>query len=73
MVPSAAARIGRRRIGLDAADEVLEALVPDDARVPWRRVQPAERHGLDGRLPNFSRHLARARNREDRRFRGLLR
>jgi hypothetical protein len=64
---------GEVRVGLDAADEVLEALVLDGARVPWRRVQRGERHGLHGEGFNLSRHLARARNMEGRRFRGLFR
>jgi hypothetical protein len=53
---------GEVRVGLDAADEVLEALVLDGARVPWRRVKAVERHGLHNEGFNLSSHLARARN-----------
>ncbi len=59
------------RVGLDALHEVLKALVLDRPRVPRRRLQAVERHGLHGGLLNFSRHLARARNGEGRRFRRL--
>jgi hypothetical protein len=76
MAPSAVAGMGRRQgksgVGLDAADEVLEALVLDGARVPLRRVKAVERHGLHSEGFNLSRHLARARNMEGRRFRRLL-